>query len=195
MAGGLGAEELDGDCFELPSDRAGLVRRECGSCHRVFKVRGGELDGETVQRAFGDKVAHANGEELPALTPERHCPYCGACAPEHAWLTAEQRAVVEKRADHWQREIRHVQLLQPQLTLSQNPNVTYLAVAPEPFAERVADQPETLRAFPLLCCSETVRLASNWHGPVHCYFCGTVHEVERVMPGFTERLALYGLDV
>lgn len=190
--GALGG--LEEDLFELPTDTAGLVRRECRRCHRIFKIRAGALDGEAVQRVLAERLGEANREELPASEPERFCPYCGVAGPEHGWLTAEQRSVVEKRADHLRRELRHVQLQHPQKTLAQNPNVTYLAVAPAPFEAKFSEQADVLRAFPLLCCRETVRLTSAWHGPVHCYFCGTVHDVPRVTPGFLDRLARFGVD-
>ena len=185
----------DEESFALPAEGSGLVRRECAECHRTFEVRAGELDASTVQRAMARRLAHANDCELGELPPERFCPYCGHTAPEDAWLTAQQRAAVEKRADHWLREVRYVQLMQPRQTLADNPNVTYLAVPPEPFAEQALRSAEVLQAFPLVCCREQIRISPGWQGPVRCYFCGVEHEIPRMVPGFLERIGSGGLDL
>jgi hypothetical protein len=188
---------MDGavDSLVLPADGAGLMSRECGSCHRVFKVRRGEAEGGAVQRTLARRMAHVNDAEISNFPPERFCPYCGQAAAEDSWLTAEQRALVEKRADHWLRELRYVQLSQPRQTLAQNPNLTYLPVAPEPFPEAAPERTDALRPFPLVCCREQMRISPSWHGPVHCHFCGIEHDLPRVSPGFLERLGNSGIDI
>ena len=187
--------ELPGEAFALALDPGGLLRRECEECHRVFKVRVGELDAHSTFRALARHLVHANDAELADIPPERFCPYCPATAPDDAWFTAEQRAAVEQRADHWRRELRYQQLSQPRRTLGDNPFVTYLAVPPEPMPKRAAPVPDGLRPFPLLCCREVLFISSAWHGPVRCHFCGVVNEIDRVMPGFLERLGDSGVDL
>lgn len=177
-----------GESFSLPADRAGFVRRECGSCHRIFKVRAGERDAGAVQRSFAGRLAHANGEELLHAPVTRHCPYCKVSAPDEAWFTSAQREHVEKRADHFQREIRFQQLSQPRRQLDDNPFLTFLPVAPPPFDAELNDSGEAPRPFPLVCCKEELRLQSSWSGSVTCFFCGTEHEIPRILPGLFARL-------
>ena len=186
--------ELPGEAFVLGVDARGLVRRECPSCHRTFKVRAGPSDATAVFRALARLLNHVNDSELGCMPPERHCPYCGEVAPEDGWLTVEQRAAVEKRADHWRRELRYHQLLQPQLTLSENPYVTYLAVPPDPYVAEPPEGEDALKPFPLICCNETLRIAGSWHGTVRCHICGTEHDAHPVLPGFLERMGSGGFD-
>jgi hypothetical protein len=178
-----------GEAFKIAGDRAGYVRRECGSCHRIFKVRAGERDAGALQRALGARLLHANAEEFQHHAPmTRHCPYCQHQAPEEAWFTSAQRAHVEKRADHFQREVRFQQLNQPRRQLDDNPYLTFLPVEPEPFDAELAETGEASRPFPLVCCKEELRLQSSWSGSVSCFFCGTEHEIPRIAPGLFERL-------
>jgi hypothetical protein len=180
------ATELD--AVQLPLDVDGHLRRECPSCHRQFLVRFSEQEPLGIQRELARHLPHHNDAELEPPAHQAHCPYCGAAAAPESWFTAEQRAYLEKRAEHWRRQLRHVQLGLPRLALSANPNLTFLPIEPEPFETPLPNEPGGLCAFPLLCCGEQVKLLEGWRSPVHCYHCGARHDPPRVRPGALQRL-------
>lgn len=171
-SGGPWAESL-----ALPMDSGGFVRRECPTCHRLFKVRGTHLEGRLVLLRLSSLVAHANRHESDWPEAVRHCPYCGAQATDERWFTAEQRAFLDGRAETFGQELRYEQLMHVERTLADNPNPTFLPVRPERGAAALPAEPEDMRRVPLLCCREELKICEGWTGPVRCYFCGTEHEL------------------
>ncbi|MFN7134104.1 MAG: hypothetical protein ACK4N5_18645, partial [Myxococcales bacterium] len=175
-AGGPRAELL-----KLPIDRLGFVRRECGSCHRQFKVRETELDGEVVFNRVAGQVEHCNEHESGCSEGLRTCPYCGARGGDDAWFTAEQRAWLDKRAETFGEELRFEQLSHVERTLSQNPYPTFLAVRPQPSATQLRAEPDDMRVVPMLCCGDSVKISESWVGPLNCFYCGCEHEYGEVL--------------
>jgi hypothetical protein len=175
-SGEFGAGGPRNESLVLPADISGFVRRECPTCHRLFKVRAAHLGGLVLARVLG-KITHQNGHELEVKGSTRHCPYCGARAGEEAWFTAEQRNWLDKRAETFALELRYEQLAHVERTLGVNPNPTFLPVRPAMPECRLRPEADDMRAVPLLCCGEEVKLSESWPGPVHCFLCGTEHEM------------------
>ena len=171
-AGGPCAEK-----FGLPRDRLNFVRRECGGCHRQFKVRLTELDGLMALRRMASQVTHENGHEASCLDVERRCPYCGVTGQDDDWFTAEQRAFIDKRAESLNQEIRYEILAQCERSLSANPYLTFLPVRPTRSDAELKAEPDDMRVLPLLCCGEEVKISENWPGPLFCFYCGCEHEL------------------
>jgi len=171
----------------LPTDSRGFLRRECPTCHRLFKVRGTKLEGHLVFKRLSARVAHANPHEADWPEGVRHCPYCGVTAPDDRWFTAEQRAFLDKRAETFGREIRYEQLAQIERTLAVNPRPTFVAVRPERSCARLSAEPDDMRAVPLFCCREEIKVLESWLGAVRCFLCGTEHELGAAL--LRERLA------
>lgn len=174
--GEFGAGGPRNELLTLPADASGFVRRECPSCYRLFKVQAAYIGSLVLERVLG-KVSHQNGDELKASALTRHCPYCGARATEECWFTAEQRNWLDKRAETFGLELRYEQLAHVERTLAVNPSPTFLPVRPALPDCRLRPEPDDMRAVPLLCCGEEIKLSENWLGPVRCFLCGTEHEM------------------
>lgn len=178
---GFGAGGPRHERLELPTDPMGFVRRECASCHRLFKARASALDGALVLQRVVGRTVHQNGHEAREAPQQRFCPYCGARAPADAWFTAEQRAWLDKRADTLGLEVRYEQLAHIERTLADNPGPTFLPVRPEMPECRLRPERDDMRCVPLLCCSEELKISDNWLGAVRCFYCGWEHELGAVL--------------
>ncbi len=176
-----------GESLALPADRLGFVRRQCPECRRPFKIKGARLDSLSLLRRIAGQVAHLNAHETVRAAGSRHCPYCRFAAPEESFLTPEQQAFLDQRAEAFSLELRYEMLAHVERTLADNPNPTFLAVRPEPSKTQLADEPNDMRVLPLLCCREELKLPESWPGPVCCFFCGAVHELQA--PLVHERLS------
>jgi hypothetical protein len=171
-AGGPWAELLT-----LPRDSLGFVRRECAACHRTFKVKGTQLEGMLVFLRVAARVTHQNEHESRFPLATRTCPYCGARGSDDAWFTAEQRNWLDKRADTLGQELRYEQLAHVERTLADNQSPTFLPVRPDMPTGRLRPEPDDMRAVPMLCCLEEIKISEHWLGPVHCFYCGLEHEM------------------
>lgn len=165
--------------LKLPLDRRGFLRRECATCHRQFKLRWSEQDAVLVMRRLGAELRHVNDDEVVPHTVRRTCPYCGAQADGDTWWTEEQRLFLTRKAAALGEEIRFEQLRHVERTLGQNPNLTFLPVAPTPFRDAVRPEPDDMRVVPLVCCGEDVKVRDSWTGTIHCPFCSAEHEMKR----------------
>jgi hypothetical protein len=165
------------ELLTLPQDPAGFVRRECPSCHRLFKIGASRALGALVLARVIGKVAHENGHESRPSNETRFCPYCGSRATEDCWFTAEQRAWLDKRAETFGLEIRYEQLAHVERTLAENPNPTFLPVRPEMPERSLGPEHDDMRAVPMLCCGQEIKISEAWPGPVRCFFCGCEHEL------------------
>ena len=163
--------------LKLPLDRRGFLRRECGICHRQFKLRWSEQDPVHVLRRLGMEVPHVNAHEVRVEPTQRTCPYCGTRDEVDAFWTEEQRLFLSRRAAALGAEIRFEQLRHVERTLGQNPHLTILPVAPEPPQGSVRAEPDDMRVVPMVCCGEDVKVRDTWTGAVHCPFCGAEHEL------------------
>jgi hypothetical protein len=163
-------------------DASGFLRRECSTCHRTFKARFSHDDALRVQRELSRQLTNVNNDEAASEICERHCPYCGTAAPDDGWFTAEQRTHLEHRAEHWAKQVTYTQLVFARSTLDANPNLTFVPVEPPPFDEKLPDELEDMRRFPLLCCREEIKLIDGWAQVVCCFYCGLVHQPQSVTP-------------
>jgi len=170
-AGGPWAERL-----ALAIDRQGFLRRECPSCHRLFKVRATGLEGRAALRRLLAPVSCENLHEAAWPPASRHCPYCGGAAGDDQWFTAEQRAFLDERGQTLGQEVRYEQLAHVLRTLAQNPGPTFLPVRPERCERRPPAEPDDMRLVSLFCCGEELKISETWQGPVRCFLCGTEHE-------------------
>ncbi|MGC4114346.1 MAG: hypothetical protein QM765_06975 [Myxococcales bacterium] len=187
-AGGPWTERL-----MLAIDRQGFQRRECPSCHRVFKVRATGMEAQLALKRLLAPVECENLHETdwPALA--RHCPYCGGAASDDQWFTAEQRAFLDKRGQTLGEELRYEQLAHVLRTLAANPGPTYLPVRPKRIDASPPAEPDDMRVVTLFCCGEELKVADSWQGSVRCFLCGTEHEFGGAL--VRERLAkLLGED-
>lgn len=164
--------------LKLPLDRRGFLRRECATCHRQFKLRWSESDAVLMLRRLGSVLRHVNEHEVTPHPMRRHCPYCGARADADSWWTEEQRLFLTKKAAALGEEIRFEQLRHVERTLSSNPYLTFLPVAPTPFRYTVRPEPDDMRVIPLVCCGEDVKVRDSWNGRIHCPFCGVQHTLK-----------------
>lgn len=168
----------DEDALELPVDRRGFLRKECGSCRRQFKLRHTEADTTLFLRRVSKGLPHANEHEIAIASAPRSCPYCGHRADADAWWTEEHRLCLSKIAASLSEEIRFEQLRYVERTLGQNPYLTFLPVAPAPFHSSMRAEPDDMRVVPLVCCGEEVKVRDTWTGSIHCPYCGIEHETE-----------------
>lgn len=168
--------KLGAELIGLPQDSLGFVRRECPSCHRVFKVLATGVDGRMVFRRVASRLAHANGEEAQWPLERRTCPYCGAEADDDAWFTAEQRAFLDGRAKALGLEVRYEQLAYLERTLAAKPSPAHLSVRPSTQERPLRAEPDDMRVVPLLCCREELKVSESWLGSVRCFYCGLEHE-------------------
>jgi len=165
-----------GDDFQLPLDAAGFSTRECALCQAEFKIRWSPRDAQALAAALAARLGHLNGGEAAAEGLVRHCPYCAAAAPPDAWWTKDQRRWFDEQARQLDDELRWRRLRLPLDTLAENPNPTYVTVAPRraPPPELFADEDELI-TVPLPCCGEEIKVREGWIGPVRCHFCGFAH--------------------
>ncbi len=170
-AGGPWAERL-----ALGTDRQGFLRRECPSCHRVFKVRATRLEGQVALRRLLAPVRCENLHEASWPAAARHCPYCGGAAGDDQWFTAEQRAFLDKRGQTLGEELRYEELAHVLRTLAANPSPTYLPVRPKPAEVWPPAEPDDMRVVSLFCCGEELKVSESWQGSIRCFLCGTEHE-------------------
>lgn len=156
--------------LQLSEDASGFVRRGCPACARAFKIPQQRSESALVQTAFVAAFQHANADELPPL-PARHCPYCGATATADAFLTAAQRGYIQACAKAMAEQVRHEQLRYAERHLSQNPYVTYLAVAPPRMPPEPPPEPDDMRTTFLMCCGEELKLGTDWREEIFCHHC------------------------
>lgn len=161
--------------LKLPLDRRGFLRRECTTCHRQFKLRWSEQDAVLVMRRLGAELPHINADEVGPGAAHRTCPYCAVGASADAFWTEEQRLFLSRKAAALGEEIRFEQLRHVERTLGQNPNLTFLPVAPSPMRLGVRSEPDDMRVVPMVCCGEDVKVRDSWTGSVHCPFCAAEH--------------------
>jgi len=170
-AGGPWAEALT-----LAVDRQGFLRRECPSCHRLFKVRATLLEGRLGLRRLLAPSACQNLYEADWPLGSRHCPYCGGAASDDQWFTAEQRAFLDDRGATLVQEVRYEQLAQALRTLAHDSSPTALPSRPERSQKHAPAEPDDMRLVSLFCCGEELKISESWQGSVRCFLCGTEHE-------------------
>lgn len=170
----MGEEQL-----RLPLDGGGFFRRECPDCHGQFKLRWTDLDGRLLLRQIGSVIPFANEEEL-VDTGMLSCPYCAHREDARAWWTEEQRSHLTERAAALRAEIRFEQLRYVERSLAENPFPTFLPVAPAPYRGAFAPEPDDMRAVPLVCCGEEVKVRDSWSEKVRCPFCGVETGIDPV---------------
>ena len=166
----------------LPVDTQGFVRRECLSCRRQFKVKGGPSDGATVQRYLGRNLLFENEHEIARDDVRCFCVYCGQGAPSDEWCTPQQRAWMEKVATVLAREIRYEQLQYPWRTLTENPAPTFVALPPPERLPEMRGEPDDMRKASFFCCVEDVKVESHWSQPIFCPRCGAEHSAGASRP-------------
>ncbi len=170
--GGIRIEQVG-----LPQDSLGFLRRECPSCHRLFKVKAAHTESQRVFRRVAAHVVHANDPEAYWPLVHRTCPYCAHRAEEDRWFTAEQRAWLDRRGKALSLELRYEQLAHVERTPSLNPNPTFLPPRREAPPGVLQAEPDDMRVLPLLCCREELKVRESWSGPVHCFYCGVEHDL------------------
>lgn len=176
--GDFGCEEE----IELPVDERGFLRKECAGCHRQFKVRRSELDGALFLRRIARTLSHANDHEIASSPPKRSCPYCGRHGDGDEWWTDEQRLFATRVATSLSERVRFEQLRHVELTLDQNPYLTFLPVAPAPMLAQLRPEADDMRLVPMVCCGEELKIRETWSGTIFCPFCATEHETDPVRP-------------
>jgi len=168
---------LHAEQVSLPQDSLGFVRRECPSCHRLFKARAARAEGQRIFRRVAAHVVHANDQEVRCPRVRRSCPYCAHRADEDQWFTAEQREWLDRRGKTLSLELRYEQLACVERTLSLNPSPTFITVRPEPSSGALQAEPDDMSVVPLLCCREELKVSERWSGPLRCFYCGVEHEL------------------
>lgn len=168
--------------IELPVDRRGFLRKECGNCHRQFKLRRLESDGAYFLRRMARGLTHGNEHEIPSTVPMRSCPYCGRRAEGDEWWTEEQRLFLTRVATSLSEKVRFEQLRHVELTLGQNPYLTFLPVAPAPMVTQLRPEVDDMRLVPMVCCGEEIKIRESWTGTIRCPFCATEHETDPMRP-------------
>jgi hypothetical protein len=159
----------------LPQDVSGFVRRECPDCRRTFKTRPSPEDGLALHERLAENGSRS---DLPPtrVSPRRSCPYCGATAPENAWLTLEHRSYVEELAEALSSEVNHRQLSIIAETMVSSAGPTFVAMAPLPEPEPLRREPDDLQTLYLVCCDEEVKVHPGWRKRVFCFRCGAEHD-------------------
>lgn len=163
---------------ELPVDTRGFLRKECGICHRQFKLRRMGLDGALFLRRVARALPHGNEHEISSPLPLRSCPYCGRRADGDDWWTDEQRLFFTRISTSLAERVRFEQLRHVELTLGQNPYLTFLPVAPAPMLAQLRPEVDDMRLVPMVCCGEEIKIRESWTGTIRCPFCATEHETE-----------------
>jgi hypothetical protein len=159
----------------LPEDGQGFVRRECPSCRRQFKTRGGPADGAIIQRYLGRHLYFENPHEIVRDDATVHCLYCGVAAPSDEWCTPQQRAWLEKVATFLGKEIRFEQMAFAWRTLEFNPSPTFIAVPPSDRLPEMRTEDDDMRKASFFCCVEEAKVDTHWTRPLHCPRCGSAH--------------------
>ena len=159
----------------LPRDVSGFLRRECPHCRRQFKIRSTGDEAGSVHRVLAGVVPHENADEADVPPPSLHCLYCGKRGPFEEFLTPQQRFHVERMAQSFAEEVRYQQLTQVHRTLSQNPNPTFVPLAPPRAPGPMRADDDDLDRVYFLCCGEDAKLAPRWERPLFCPACGAEH--------------------
>lgn len=141
----------------IPLDGDGFLRRECPHCEREFKWLSGNED-----------------ETSP---PEGYfCPYCGETAQDDQWLTRAQLRVIEASIEEnvLAPQVRELQDSLSDMAEASGGLLEFRAEAQQESSRpRLLTEPSDMTRVDFDCHpDEPVKIADDWHGPVHCLVCG-----------------------
>lgn len=164
--------------ISLPLDEDGYFRRECPLCLKEFKVLlTDEERGEFENGILNSLVDKNSDETIDDEQIEHFCPYCGQNSKADAWWTQEQLEYINSIVQNIFAKILNENLINPLKSSSRN-NSNIKFEGKEIEAEDSWIQPETndMKIFGLPCCQRKIKIQDTWDGPVHCYFCGFIHD-------------------
>lgn len=142
----------------LPVDSDGFLRRECPHCEREFKWLPSEES----------EVPPPGGY---------HCPYCGEQAGNDQWFTRGQLRVIEAsfEEDVLGPGLRDLQKAFGEAAAASGGVLEFKVgeEQPEPTRPRRLTERNDMARIDFDCHpGEPVKVAEDWHEPVHCLVCG-----------------------
>lgn len=169
----------------FPLDDEGFLRRECPLCCREFKMK----PTPDEMRTIVERSAHALLSDTPDtqeqtdehdVPPERWCPYCGQRAAYDAWWTDEQLAYLKVVAGNIAARLINEHLIQPLKRSfggsSREPiSIEFKGREIEETEPWMSPEPNDLERFALPCCDRELKIDTEWHQRVLCFFCGFPH--------------------
>jgi len=170
--------------MSFPLDDEGFFRRECPLCCREFKVllKEDEL-GQLAQCRIDDFLVeqgvqqHSNDEEEDEDAQEHFCPYCGQSAPRDHWWTQEQLAYVHVIAKNIMADLVNEHLIRPlKRSMGHGSVIRFEGKEMNKVEEWISPEGSDMTVVDLPCCQRQAKVADDWKGEVHCFFCGFSHQ-------------------
>jgi len=163
----------------FPRDEQGFFRWECPLCCREFKVllkddELGQIAQSSIEDFLIEKGVHDRSDDEESEEPQEFfCPYCGQSAPSDHWWTQEQLAYIQVIAQNIMADLVNEQLIRPlNRSMGHGSFIRFEGKEMKKQDEWISPEASDMTVFNLPCCERQIKVADDWKGTIHCFFCG-----------------------